>query len=183
MVLHLSDVKKKLPFKVSTGLSMESVERFVENHYRYTFDFDVYLPSKDKNLQRPLIWTRPQKQEFILSILKGITIPPLSIIQYRSKPGTSNSVTLKFIDGKQRFTTATAFYKNEFPIIVNGICFWFKDLDTECKNLIAFFGFTFNVAYEYDYDMISDEDKIAWFEQINFFGTPQDKTHLKDLKG
>ena len=43
-------------------------------------------------------------------------------------------------------------------------------------------------TYEYveDYDnLVSDDDKVAWFKFINFAGVPQDKEHfykLSDLK-
>ncbi len=39
-----------------------------------------------------------------------------------------------------------------------------------------------NVGYEYSDKLISDDDKIAWFEAINFTGTPQDAEHLRSLK-
>jgi hypothetical protein len=41
---------------------------------------------------------------------------------------------------------------------------------------------TADVAYEYHDALISDEWKIAWFEMINFAGTPQDIEHLNNLK-
>jgi len=181
-LLKLSDIKKTLSFRIQKGMSIESIERFAQNSFNDTFDFDVYLSSKKMNLQRPLVWTLEQKQEFILSVIKGIQISALSVIRYREKPGVLNSVTMKFIDGKQRFTTIMSFYKNEFPIEVNGVDYFYFDMEEECQRLIKYFSFHFDIAYEYDYDMISDDDKIAWFEMINFAGTPQDVEHLKDLK-
>ena len=180
--LYLSELQKKLRFRVSSNMSLYSVKHFSENKYGDKYDLDVYLPSKDMNLQRGLVWSSEQKEEFIKSIFKGIQILPLSIIQYRGSPGISSQVTYKFIDGKQRFTTVLSFLENGFPIRVNGIGYHYRDLAQDAKDNIDRFDFTFNIAYEYDYDMISDDEKIQWFEMINFMGTKQDSEHLKLLK-
>jgi len=55
----------------------------------WLFDFDVYLPTKEINLQRPMVWTLKQKQKFIELIIKNRVntfsppIPPIFIIQYK----------------------------------------------------------------------------------------------------
>ena len=74
---------------------------------RLTFDFDVYLPSKTMNLQRPLVWTQAQKEALIESIIVKRFIPPISAIY------TDESV-YQVIDGKQRLTTLIAYLNNEF---------------------------------------------------------------------
>jgi hypothetical protein len=43
-------------------------------------------------------------------------------------------------------------------------------------------GVTADVAYSYPDVPITDDQKIAWFEMINFAGTPQDIEHLNNLK-
>ena len=182
MKLKLSEVKKNLPFKISKGMSTECLSHLAQNHYGDIYDVDVFLPSKGKNLQREHVWTLLQQQELIISILKGIKISNISWIQYKSKAGTFGSVTYKIIDGKQRFTTVMKFIKNEFPIVVNGVEYFFKDFDDDAKYEFESFSFSVDIVYEYDYDMISDDNKIAWFEMINFAGTSQDIEHLNNLK-
>jgi len=181
--LKLSDVRKKLPFNIHKGMSTECIKHLFDNNYGDIYDTDVFLPSKGKNLQRDHVWTLTQQQEFIISILKGIKIANISWIQYRSDVGNAGgSCTYKIIDGKQRFTAIMKFYNNEFPIEVNGDSFYYRDLEEDASYVIRGFNFTVDVAYEYDYKMIPDDDKIAWFEQINFAGTPQDIEHLNNLK-
>jgi hypothetical protein len=181
--LKLSDVVTKIPFKISKGMSTEGLKKLHENHYNDIYDTDVFLPSIGKNLQRKYVWKPQQQQEFIKSILKRINIPNLSWIQYKKSPSQNLTiVTYKIIDGKQRFITAMRFIDNKFPIEVNGEKYYYKDFDEEAKCLIDTFSFSVDVAYEYDYDMISDESKLDWFEMINFYGTPQDIKHITDLK-
>lgn len=56
-MLKLSDVRKKLPFRISNPLGMFTIGDMATGRWGMTFDFDVFLPSKGKNLQRPLVWT------------------------------------------------------------------------------------------------------------------------------
>ncbi|MCK9576243.1 MAG: DUF262 domain-containing protein [Candidatus Pacearchaeota archaeon] len=180
--LDLFDVRKKLPFEIHKGMATESISFLAENHYGDVYDTDVFLPSIGKNLQRDHVWTLSQQQEFIISVLKGIKIANISWIQYRDRTKDGSACTFKIIDGKQRFTAITKFYNNEFPIEVNDNIYFFKDLADNAKYEIAGFNFTVDVVYEYSNRMIADADKIAWFEQINFSGTPQDAQHLENLK-
>ena len=147
---------------------------------RYKFDFDVYLPSKEMNLQRPLVWTLFQKQQFIESILKGCPIPKITVIRHEFDK--TNSV-YQVIDGKQRLSTYLAYLDNEFPIVFEDNEYYFKDLGNDLQYEVAYrFYFHADVAYSYWDTPISDEDKITWFNQINFAGTPQDMEHMKKLK-
>jgi hypothetical protein len=109
-------------------------------------------------------------------------IANISWIQYKTTAKNIGQVIYKIIDGKQRFTTIMRFLDNEFPLNVNGVEYFFKDLDDDSKYEIDSFYFTVDVVYEYETRMISDDDKIAWFEMINFAGTPQDIEHLNNLK-
>jgi hypothetical protein len=184
--LRLSDVRKKLPFRISKGMSTESLRWIVDNHYNDVWDFDVFLPSLGVNLQRPLVWTGVQKNELVLSVLKGIRIPSICYIQYKARVGgvnaLDNSCTYKIIDGKQRLCALIDFVNGDYPLVVGGELYWYRDLDEKARYEIDSFTFSADVAYEYDYDMIPDADKVAWFEQINFYGTPQDGEHMKELK-
>ncbi len=152
---------------------------FVSKHYdKGVVDFDVYLPSKGMNLQRPLVWTLYQKQQLNLSILKEQPIPKISIILYRN--GESFSTTsLQVIDGKQRINAYIDFFKGKFPLESGH---YYNDLDEECKACLIWFRTTADEVSKYFGETISDDDKIAWFEQINFSGTPQDEEHIKKLK-
>src|SRR5665213_654832 len=116
-MITLSDIKKPLPFKISVGTSRSSIKEYVENVYNDVLDFGVFLPSIGKNLQRPLVWNLKQKQELVLSVFKDVYIPPICMIQHKSKPGV-DSCKLEVIDGKQRPYTMLDFYKNIFPIVV-----------------------------------------------------------------
>jgi len=75
-----------------------------------------------------------------------------------------------------------SFFDNQFPIIVNGEEYFFNDLDSESQYVFNSLMFRCQRVYEYPDQMISDDDKISWFEMINFAGTPQDIEHLNNLK-
>ena len=186
-MLKLSDIYKKLPFNVTeTSLILHASELLSKD---FVIDFDVYLSSKNKNLQRDFCWTIMQKSEFIISILKGIYIPHLSIIQqiFVHQDGTKNRI-FQIIDGKQGLSTILGFIKNEFPITVNSNEYYFTDLDAAAQNAIEHGVPAVNITYEWFYHdnidnvIISDDDKIAWFEMINWAGTPQDIEHMNFLK-
>ena len=148
--------------------------------HNYKFDFDVFLPSKGMNLQRGLCWTLLQKQEFIISILKGCPIPKIAVI--RQKQFSFDDGVYEVIDGKQRITTYLDFVAGKFPIIYNGEEYYIKDLDENTRNEIEYrCDFRGDLAYSYADSPISDEEKIEWFKQINFLGTPQDIEHLNKL--
>jgi uncharacterized protein with ParB-like and HNH nuclease domain len=176
--LKLSDVRKSLSFRTQ-NTSLHYLSALADNRYGYLVDFDVYLPSKGKNLQRDFVWTIEQKQELIFSILKNIKIAPLALIQHEDEKGVR---TIKVIDGKQRLSTMFSFYRNEFPIVVNGESYFYNDLEETAQKEISMYRVQGDIAYEYFDAMISDDEKIKWFEMINFFGTPQDKSHLENLK-
>jgi len=38
------------------------------------------------------------------------------------------------------------------------------------------------MAFSYEDEPISDDDKIRWFNQLNFAGTPQEQDHVNKLK-
>lgn len=187
-MLKLSDVRVKLSFKIQeTSLVFHITDLLT---YDYNIDYDVYLPTKGKNLQRDFCWTLEQKSEFILSVMKGIKIQNLSIIQKRIYPeikGEKERTILQIVDGKQRLSTLLGYVQNEFPIKFNGSEYYYNDLEQAAQWEINHGLPRVNLAYEYQYNnseniIISDDEKIAWFEMINFAGTPQDIEHLNNLK-
>src|SRR6478735_11042092 len=80
-------------------------------------DYNVYLSSKNKNLQRDFVWSLEQKRELIYSIFMERNIPALSLINLYNEDTLD---TFQVIDGKQRLSTMIAFYNNEFDIIIDG---------------------------------------------------------------
>jgi len=178
--LKLSDIRKNLNFRISTGMGFEW-NRFVNGDYKKgVVDFDVYLPSIGMNLQRPLCWSIKQKQEFILSILKDSAIPKICVITHRCGGDNNFSTSLlEIIDGKQRINAYIDFFKGEFALPTGH---YYSDLADDAKRCLI--GFTTNSddASVYFNEVISDEDKMAWFEQINFTGTAQDEEHLNNLR-
>ena len=178
-ILTIKDVRPQLPFNINYGMADLSIKHILDPKWNVTIDWDVYLPSKGMNLQRPFVWTLEQKQELIYSIFKGIQLPPISIIQFRND---DKNITYKIIDGKQRLSTIISFVKNEFPIIWNEHEYFFDDLDNSIQGEFLYHGLIrSNIGYEYPDQPISDQDKIKWFNMINFSGTPQDKEHMNKL--
>lgn len=175
--LKLSDVRIKLPFTINRGLSVFRIKDVFDDD-NYNLDFDVFLPSIGKNLQRELCWTLHQKQELIMSILKGIQIPKMAFVHVDHK-------VIQVIDGKQRLSAWIDFVNGNFSISFQGNDYFFSDLDKDSQMELTYSYVTADVAYEYtekNYEqLIPDEWKIEWFRLINFAGTPQDKDHLNNL--
>ena len=177
--LSIKDFRKEFKFHINKDSA--PFDR-LSSKKDYNFDFDVYLPSKGMNLQRPLVWTLLQKQQFIESILKGCPIPKITVIRHEPDETRKNTI-YQIIDGKQRVTTYLAFINNEFPLVFNDQEYYFKDLGEDLHYEIeSRFYFRGDLAYSYWDTPISDEDKITWFNQINFAGTPQDMEHMNKLK-
>lgn len=177
--LKLTAVKVKLPFDINKGLSLGYMRRLKDEN----FDFEVYLPIKNKILQRGLVWSDLQKSELILSILKGIKIPVISVVQFEDDAGIK---TLRVIDGKQRLTTIIDYINGKFPIVFDNQEYYIDDLEDDVKRNIMLFQPTFDVLYDDSSVKLTDEEKetwyIKWFELLNFSGTVQDKQHLDYLK-
>ncbi len=176
--LSLNRIRKQFNFTINRRMGDFTLGRLIKYPGDYVLDFDVFLSSKNKNLQRPLVWTLFQKRELILSIMKGVQLPVITVISV-------NHQKYEIIDGKQRLTTLIAWVKGEFSIEIDGQEFFFNDLDEEGQREFMLLTIYADFAYSYterNGQTISDDDKIAWFEMINFAGTPQDIEHLNNLK-
>lgn len=138
-------------------------------------DFDVFLPSRGKNMQRDYVWSDFQRQEMIVSILLNRHIPHLSFIE------TCDGVW-QVIDGKQRLSSILDFVNDKFPIQLDGQEFYFSDLPEEYKIEITGKQMRIYVLYETYGNLISDDDKFSWFRFLNFAGVQQDIEHLNSLK-
>ncbi|WIC41492.1 hypothetical protein MA9V1_228 [Chryseobacterium phage MA9V-1] len=179
---HLKTSKFLSSIKGPVSYSIADI--FIRYDDLLTVDFDIMLDSGIP-LQRPQVWTLEQKQELIKSILFEQFVPPISMIIYKSEPGQGAKTieTYKIVDGKQRLLACKQFINNEFSIEINGESFYFKDFDKMATyRLIYSFSFDCKVYYEYDDCRLSDAQLIEWFEFVNFSGTPQEASHLNNLK-
>lgn len=176
--LLIEDIKQPLNFKIQKGGALDYICKLADNS-KYNFDYDIYLPTIGKNLQRDFCWTLEQKQELIISLVKEINIPNIAVILYEAEDKT---LTYKIIDGKQRLSTIISFFRGEFPITFDDKEYYFNDLEEKFQKYISLYRLNVDMSYEYWDDMISDDDKIRWFGMINFAGTPQDAEYLTELK-
>lgn len=147
-----------------------------------TIDFNIFLPTKNINLQRNLVWSNLQKQELIMSILLDRFIPKISILNIVNKNSSVSRSIFQIIDGKQRLNTIFEFVENKFTIELDGINFYFKCLPSDYQNGILNYDIGCNVIIE-DYNTpFTDIKKIKWFELLNYAGTLQDIEHINKLK-
>lgn len=179
MKLELKDLR--IPeLNLTNPLYFGKLFQFIRD---YKVDFDVYLPSKGVNLQRGLVWTDLQKQELIFSVFKQNfgSFNGVRLIQPFHAVKTENN-EFQIIDGKQRLTTLISFLNNEFSINFNGKNYFYNDLSEKLQRTITGFNIEIIIKYHYEDEPVTDEDKIAWFELINYSGTPQEKSHIDNIK-
>ena len=131
-------------------------------------------------MQRPLVWNLDQKRELIWSVLYQRNIPDLSIINRYPDESVGGNEMIEVIDGKQRLHTFFSFLDNEFTIEIDGVEYYFNDLPREYQTEIENYGVCYTEVLEHT-KKIPDSFKIAWFKQINFAGTPQDREHMNSL--
>lgn len=144
-------------------------------------DFDVYLPTRLRNLQRAFVWTIEQKRALIESIFIGRHIPHCAIINIINPDDNSKDI-LQVIDGKQRLSTIFDFYLNKFSVVINGNEFYYIDLPSDYQLAVSGYYVRYYVVNEPWEHRITDQQKIDWYKFINFAGTPQDKEYLENLK-
>lgn len=176
----LNKFQRKYKHHINKGLSMFHVNWIRESS---DFDFDVYLETKGKNLQRDLCWNQQQKESLIFTILRDQQINPIVVIQVRDRGESLNKkYYFKVIDGKQRLTTTFDYIDGKFSINIEGKEYYFKDLPEDCQNQISGYNFKWDIHYHYSDEPIVDDTLIDIFEDCNFLGTPQDKNHLDYLR-
>jgi hypothetical protein len=177
---NITAIKPNLPFKIAhQNVTFPSVRMFLSSEYNYKIDYDIYLETYGINLQRDFVWSEFQKQQFVLSILKGINIPQVAAVIY--SPDDKTDVYM-IVDGKQRFSALFDFVANKFPIPCENELFYFDELPTDVKNFLLRFEFQGQAAYSYPDKKISDAGLIQWFRLLNFAGTEQEKEHIELLK-
>jgi hypothetical protein len=166
------------PVKFSNACTVDPIVQLA-NHADTDIDMTVYLPSKNINLQRDLVWTYEQKSAFILSVLQHKPMPALAI-NYKFDRG----LPMEIIDGKQRLSTLLDFYKGLIDITVNDESYFCYELSHSQQRDIKLFSFNANYHYEYEKQpdtWLTDDDKIAWFLYVNTLGTPMQDEHIRTL--
>ena len=61
-LLYQSDVRTQQPFHINYGMADISIKNILDPNWNITIDWDVYLPSKNMNLQRGFVWTLEHNQ-------------------------------------------------------------------------------------------------------------------------
>lgn len=176
----LKRFQRKYKHHINKGLSFHTLEWI---RGMADFDFDVYLETKGKNLQRELCWNQQQKESLIFTILRDQNINPIIVVQVKERNHSlQDKYLFKVIDGKQRLTTVFDYIDGKFSIDIEGENYFFKDLPEDCQNQILRYTFLWDVHYHYEDQPIVDDTLIDLFEDCNFLGTPQDKNHLDYLR-
>jgi hypothetical protein len=146
-------------------------------------DLEVYLPSIGVNLQREYVWNYIQERELIMSILLGRTIPPIKFI-CKTDLKTLNE-QFEIIDGKQRITAILRFLDDKFKITIEDTDYYYSQLGDDFKREILQYVLLGQPLYESSVDNvvvpITDQEKVTWFNQINFAGTPQELSHRNKI--
>ena len=148
------------------------------------YDMDVYLEKYKMNLQRPYVWTYPQQNAFIQSILYEKVVTPFVVIMHSVTNDILGDQIVYVIDGKQRLTTIKKFVNNEFPVEIGDEKYYYKDFDEDlkiyfCRNVDRFEAL---VYYSYPDNPVTDDEKILIFNFYNFTGTPQAEEHKIKLQ-
>lgn len=174
----------------SSSLNLKHIKRFVS---RAAYDCDVFLKSKNRNLQREFVWSLEQKQALVCSFLREAPVGVVTIVQYTKKEDKSSveamnkssvfgNDILKIIDGKQRLNALLEFSNNVFPIFVNDIGYFFDDMDDKLQSLLLNKYINVNILYDYEEDPeLTDDDYIKLFLFLNHAGQTQSQEYLNEL--
>lgn len=148
----------------------------VGNKYGIEIDTDVYLSTYKMNLQRKFCWNLQKQREFIIAMLMEMDLGIIVAVVREYKK-------YQIIDGKQRLTTIKRFMDGQFAINIRGEEYFFEDLDAEAQHLInAAHTMRIQIYYEYDNNLITDEQKIIIFNKYNFMGEEQTEKHKAEIK-
>lgn len=173
-------MKKLLDIKLNFDLRPQECSGQIKYFKRFDIDWDVYLPTRKRNLQRGFVWNLQQKRELIWSVLLGRHIPHCAFINTINKQDEKKDLYL-IIDGKQRLSTIFDFIDNKFTIEIEGCEYLFSELPEDYQQAINYYHFRYYVINEPLDNRITDDQKIVWFKFINFAGTQQDIMHLNSL--
>jgi hypothetical protein len=173
---------RELPFTVSSErLFFCNIRDIGKRVSSGMIDLDVYLPSKKMNLQRDFVWNLMQKRELVLSVFTGRKIPHISVMDDIPTSGDALDDVQLVIDGKQRLSTLRDYYEDKFSVELEGKDYLYSELPDDYQLAFGKHPILCQLVYSKDMEPFSDEDKITWFNLINFSGTPQDKEHMERL--
>lgn len=155
---------------------------------QYTkFDFDVYLPSKDANLQRPFCW----QEEAIKNGHDEYHYHRLLIDSHCNKNNigmfvfyndwSTDNLEIKVIDGKQRIKAFFDFINNKFTVERGGEQLFFKDFHISVRRRFLNTGIVVNELNSENH-VLTDDQLVELFLKINNGGVPQSENHLNNLK-
>lgn len=173
--MKLRDLELKQSYIKDRAIKIASIGDFLSG--KKILDDNVFLPTLGINLQRGYCWNEQQKKEFVLAFIRKIHIPPFAFI-------VKENNVYQVIDGKQRLNALISFCRNEFAL-ENGL--FFNNIeDGESITHICSYGLLSDVGYDYadfyNVGEITDLQKIEWFNNINFKGTPQDIEHFNKIQ-
>ena len=172
------DMVGGLDFTLSTPSCIESIKNLIEGD-SMKIDDNVYLTSIGANLQRDYVWTLEMKRHFILSLLRGFHILPLSVNV------KCDEDLYEIIDGKQRLNALMSFCRSEYSIIVNDEEFYIDDFELYLGLRLRLYNFNAYQHMEHKRDkstILSDSDKIKWFLMVNNTGVRQQDDYLQSLQ-
>ena len=173
-------MKQLKDIRISFDLHPSDLDIGLKYLSKLNLDLDVYLPTRGRNLQRPLVWTIEQKRELIWSVLMQRPIPSVSMINSICKVDENTDVYL-VIDGKQRISAMLDFINDKFTLDTEDGELAFSQLPDEYQSAILRYHMHVSIINEPWDDRITDDQKVELFMFINFAGTQQDKEHMKSL--
>lgn len=182
-MITVKSIVQSLTFDVPPTSTFHSLRELKDGSI--VFDFDVYLPTVNVNLQRKLIWTLQQKQQFILTMFKELYVPPISCILEMKYGNHNKGDKLKYviIDGKQRINTMLEFIDDKFQIpTLDGELIFFSGLSEDTQLLLLRYRLSTNTLMEFPDKKLTDIEKYEWFKRVNFSGTPQEANHLVEIQ-
>lgn len=160
------------------------------------YDFSVILSNGSK-LQRDYVWKKEQENDLLDSVIRRQSdIGYLFFIEAFDLKNGERASKIEVIDGQHRIKTLVAFRNGSFPYILNGNTYYYNDLDDDTKKRFLSFEVTYRVIDEYVYainsgmkiwksgidKIISDKQKIELLDLVSFKGTPQNISHIENLK-
>lgn len=150
------------------------------------FDFDVYLPTIEENLQRPMVWESEAIKNgldkfhyhrlLIDNIFNYINIG--KVVLYEN---SNVDFTISVLDGKQRINAILDYFNNKFGVIRDCVEYFFKDLDKVDQINLKQSKIDVCVINERT-NPLTDIEKIKMFLTVNFAGVPQNSEHITRLQ-
>ena len=155
------------------------------NEFFKSLDYNVYLPSIDKNLQREFAWTSEMKKMYITAVVLGHPIPPITLIKITDEK--TDKITYQVIDGKNRLKSIEEFLNNEFSIEwcdSKGVqrVMYYKDLSNYFNRANMLGKIEANIYYEEYESPFTDKFKLDLMESYSFTGQPQERERFVKLK-